>query len=274
MVRWQEVVERSKALVELQAPNFREHDGFKTQLRKYAYNCGIDRIEFREMDVGAILVKRPDAGHTIVLNKTHSKARHRFSIAHEIAHLLVAPILGSRANHRRKLARGQDPEGSRIERLCDSLAAAILMPEKTVSGFAIDSDWSANCLPRISKCFDVSFEATARRFVGINPDPCALVTWRTSQDGRPIYVRNTVASDAMGRCWIKFDSKGQSAVLSTKTIDARDSDCLLSTAEDVEITRGYADRARTSVSKGVLTETLSRGRRPYRMNYSVLHFGR
>ena len=271
MVRWQEVVVRSKALVESQAPKFRETGGFKTQLRRFAFSCGIDRIEFREMDGTAILVRRPGDGITIVLNQAHSKVRHRFSIAHEIAHLLIVPILGSRAIHRRKLSRGQDPEGRRIEHLCDTLAAAILMPEKSVREFAISSNWSASCLPEISKFFDASFEATARRFVGIHPSPCALVTWKAAQDGRPVYVRNTVASDAMGRCWIKFASERKSIVLNEKALDADD---LLESIEDVEITRGYADRATTTVSKGVCTETLSQGRRPYRTNFSVLHFGR
>ena len=271
MSGWQTIEARAIAFAEVESPKYQSSTGIKTQLRLYAFDRGIDRIEFKDMAGDAITTERSDSKFTVVLNRSHHKSRHRFSIAHELAHLIVEPLIEHRAVHRRKFARGQDPEGRRIESLCNRLASVILMPKVSVDDIASGSDWSASCIPTIAKAFDVSFEAAARRFVNLHHSSRALLVWRVSADDRPTYTRNTIWNDALGRCTIRFvDNKSP---VSARKPGVASGDRVVSTNEDIAITRGYFDRSTTSFSKQVRTETFARGRAPYRTMYSVVHVG-
>ena len=103
---------------------------------------------------------------TIYLNRGQVKSRHRFSTAHEIAHLLVEPLIDHRSVHRRRYAPTQDDEGRRLEVLCNDMASAILMPRKRVEALLDRTGRTAACIPEMTRDFDVSFQAAARRYSG------------------------------------------------------------------------------------------------------------
>ena len=147
----------------------------KVELHRLSDDFGIDRIDLRDMEGDAMTLRRPDGAYTLFLNSTQPRIRHRFSVAHELAHLILSPILGTRAVHRRRFSRGQDPFGDQVEYLCDDMAAAILMPASRLEPLLVSGRYSAQCVPKISETFDTSFEAASRRFVQLNRSPCGLV---------------------------------------------------------------------------------------------------
>ena len=154
----------------------------RTRLHNLACEMGVDRLELYQMDEDSLVVERADGQHTMFLNSEHVKSRHRFSAAHELAHLLISPIIGHTEVHRRRFSPNQDNEGRRIEFLCNDMASAILMPRKRVEALLDQTGPTARCLPSLVKDFGVSFEAAARRYVNVVPLPCAIVKW-TARDG-------------------------------------------------------------------------------------------
>ena len=181
----------------------------KVELHRLAASYGIDRIELRvmERDSAAVSVVCADGGLTLFLNSSHPRVRLRFSVAHELAHWILAPIVGERTVHIRRFSKNQDPFGDQIEFLCDEMASAILMPALCVKKTLEASHLSSRCVPKIAYSFDTSFEAAARRFVKLSPERCALVVWNKSSDGSIRYSRRTIWNDRLGRCLIQLDGK-------------------------------------------------------------------
>ena len=200
-------------------------------------------------------VKRPDGRYTLFLNSSQPRSRHRFSVAHEVAHLLLDPILGVRAVHRRRFSKNQDPFGDQVEYLCNDMAAAILMPASHVKNRIASQDGSAECVPEIAASFDTSFEAAARRFVELNRMPCALVIWRKTYADGIAYFRNTIWNKPLGFCTVTFDERHLSDAL--QRFD-RNAFRFVSTRETVAVIKGRGVRSTRSVAKDVTVESFAR----------------
>ena len=183
---------RGLLAAEAKGQQYFSHAIGKVELHRLTADQEIDRIDLREMESDAMTVKRPDGGYTLFLNSSQPRLRHRFSVAHEVAHLLLTPILGDRSVHRRRFSKNQDPFGDQVEYLCNDMAAAILMPAGRAEQLMSSKEWSAQCVPEIAASFDTSFEAASRRFVELNKMPCGLVIWRNTSSHGIRYLRNTI----------------------------------------------------------------------------------
>ena len=159
---WTSIRARALDLAESKGLEYNDPDLPRTRLRRLASELGVDRLELHEMEGDALVVERTTGQYTMFLNSGHVKSRHRFSTAHEVAHLLASPIIGGRAVHRRRFSPNQDDEGRQIEILCNDMASAILMPRKRVEALLDQTGPTAQCIPNWIKDFDVSFEAAAR----------------------------------------------------------------------------------------------------------------
>ena len=153
----------------------------KVELHRFLDDYKVDRVELRDIQPDAMTIERPDQGFTLFLKSSQPKVRHRFSVAHELAHLLLTPVLGKRVVHRRRFAKHQDPFGDQVEYLCNDMAAAILMPASHVSPLMSDNGYTARCVPEIARAFDTSFEAASRRFIALNERCCGLIVWAQGQ---------------------------------------------------------------------------------------------
>ena len=221
-------------------------------------------MELREMEGDALVAERTLGQFTIYLNRGQVKSRHRFSTAHEIAHLLVEPLIDHRSVHRRRYAPTQDDEGRRLEVLCNDMASAILMPRKRVEALLDRTGRTAACIPEMTRDFDVSFQAAARRFIQVVSLPCALVVWRM-QDGirredKPITNISLRAGS------LKF----QGANLASPSCSKRIGAAILS-KEDVTIYPGPYRRLAPIDVKEATVETLGHGRGKYRRMYSFVY---
>ena len=195
---WKDIIQQGVEVAESKGKEYSPSSRDKTKVRRFAASLGVDRVELREMGEDALLVKRPDGNITVFLNSNQPRVRHRFSIAHEVSHLLLEGVLGKEALHRRRrFAPHQDPEGQRIEALCNTMASSLLMPRERVSELLSEVGWTAGSVQTIAKSFDVSFEAAARRYVKVNPRQCAMVILDRSRDGRMKPTQRPVLSDAL-----------------------------------------------------------------------------
>lgn len=136
-------------------------------------------------------LKSPSGKHYICVNAEDPEQRQRFTICHEIAHI----VLGLKSDHATQPWSAKRP---REERLCDSFAAELLMPEGLFRPLAEESAVSLASVDALAARFSASAVATGSRFAAAISTPCAFVL---SERGK---VRYTSRSKALVdvKAWI------------------------------------------------------------------------
>lgn len=149
---------------------------------------GIEELETDAFE-GGLLTERDKANGIILVNRASGHRRRRFTIGHELGHFLCPSHLpkdddGFRctpADMRRASASNSD-RAAQMEVEANRFAALLLLPQ---AQFRKDM----NCRPsaniqhiiELANRYDVSKEATARRYVDLHDEPCAAVI---SQNGQ------------------------------------------------------------------------------------------
>lgn len=124
-------------------------------LETLARNLGVDRIQDEELPYDGGIFREPDGRLVIKLNAYNPFTRRRFTLAHEIAHLLLGTVPGLRSTCR------EDPV---LERACDCIAAELLMPSELAPAFIRTlGPPSPEKLSIIAKRYGVSLHAAAIR---------------------------------------------------------------------------------------------------------------
>ena len=144
---------------------------------------GVTNVRYVDLPFDGLL--RPSsAGATIMLNSNDSRARQRFSWAHEIAHALLDP----------NNPAGRNFPGSvgSIEAQCDRIASVLLMPNPTFRDYLLTYGLSINSIPKLADIFFTSIQATAMRYVtvmGQLTKPCVLIVSRFGQRNSGLKLR-------------------------------------------------------------------------------------
>ena len=265
---WKDIIQQGLEVAESTGKEYSPSPRDKTKVRSFAASLGVDRVELRNMEEDALLIKRPDGHITVFLNSRQPRLRHRFSIAHELSHLLLEDVLGKETIHRRRrFAPHQDPEGQRIEALCNTMASSLLMPRERVSELLSEVGWTAGSVQTIAKSFDVSFEAAARRYVKVNPRQCAMVILDRSRDGRMKPTQRPVLSDALEGSSIELVAPpyGQEDSISRAFSETR----MVVSPEKVVLSRGRGRNRKSSILSAKV-ESLGRGFSKNRRVYSFV----
>ena len=105
-------------------------------------------------------------------NPDRPKTRRNFSIAHEIVHTFFPGYQDK--FHTRHQSGKFNPENE-VEFLCDLGASEIVMPTPEFDLDAKSMGVSLKSLRKLSKLYEVSFEATAIRMITTDFYPCALM---------------------------------------------------------------------------------------------------
>ena len=173
------VTERAKILVN-QLIKHRGHDMPPFLAEEYAKITGIKRIEKADLGQSSGVLLRLAEGQIIKVNQKDSIVRQNFSCAHEIGHILfnelkLAPYLRE-AEFRNPKALGLS---TRIkERLCDTVAKELLMPEKVFIKYLSNLGVSINTIEYLSRFFCTSIQTTAIRVAEISNEHCIILVWR------------------------------------------------------------------------------------------------
>ncbi|SCK42581.1 Predicted Zn peptidase [Variovorax sp. HW608] len=148
--------------------------------------------ELEPGESGYTLTKR-DGSSVIIVNERERLERQRFSICHEVAHI----VLELKSDHR------DTPSWSYAKRdeneiACDIFAAELLMP---LDAFKRDADQeppSFQLVERLRGQYVVSFAACASRLAAVSDYPCAFVTMNAR------VIRHASRSKALRdlRAWI------------------------------------------------------------------------
>ena len=146
-------------------------------------------VEYADLPTGIsgrlVVQKKPPR---IEIRRDDSPQRTRFTIAHEIAHLCFLENVPLFPKERGDLAMSN--RGSlREERLCDQIAAELLMPrlrfERTGRAFAPSFD----ALRQLQLTFGVSLTAALRRVVDLRVWSVGYAQWRREEEGLALVKR-------------------------------------------------------------------------------------
>ena len=160
-------------------------------LEALASGLGVKDIRRRPLTKGqdghhgidAMLIPLSD-GYSVVINDTVTAARQRYSLAHELGHimLLTTNSLPRRPTRSPRYRSGSPTTDTKKaeERLCDEIAAELLMPEELFKEEIESQGRSLHNLPKWANSFRTSLTATAIRYWELLPEASHLIRWRKS----------------------------------------------------------------------------------------------
>jgi Zn-dependent peptidase ImmA (M78 family) len=135
-----------------------------------AVNAKLKKEELGEGESGYTITK-PNGKHIITVNSLETDERQRFTICHEIAHIVL------------DLASSHDevPSCSYAKRhpneiACDAFAAELLMTYQQWLSLVPKEEPSLELIQHMADLFGTSFPAAASRFASLSDIPCAFVT--------------------------------------------------------------------------------------------------
>lgn len=135
-----------------------------------AANAKVKKDELDEGESGYTVTK-PNGKHIITVNSQETEERQRFTVCHEIAHI----VLCLESSHE------EVPSWSYAKRhpneiACDTFAAELLMPYQQWLSAAPKEEPSQELIQYMADLFRTSFPAAASRFASLSCTPCAFVT--------------------------------------------------------------------------------------------------
>lgn len=134
---------------------------------------GVRTIREVTMSSDARLIPDGD-GLAVEVNRTQTRGKRRFSIAHEVAHTLLPGYSGETVDDD---TTGAYAPANEDEALCDVGAAILLLDPRRLRNCASDADPSLTTLTSLANLFDASLQATAAQLARLNVWPCAFVFW-------------------------------------------------------------------------------------------------
>ncbi len=141
-------------------------------LVRIARHLGVQRIRELDIRLDGQLVELADGGYEVILSRNAPHTRRRFTLAHEIGHILAASPGDESMNCGDAAA----------EELCNRVAAELLIPERFITDRAAGMD--VGTLRRLATRFQCSLEATAWRVLNMGQVAGALLIWRPLEDGK------------------------------------------------------------------------------------------
>jgi Zn-dependent peptidase ImmA (M78 family) len=140
--------------------------------------------------IDAMLVPLPE-GYSVVINERAPETRRAYSLAHELAHIMLLELKSSAEGvPKAKRYRSANEKWKAEERLCDAIAAELLMPEDKFSEVVARYGQSVEHLPRLANMFGTSLTSTAIRYWELLPEPCHLISWKPRVQEREVIAPN------------------------------------------------------------------------------------
>jgi len=134
----------------------------------------LKKEELDEGESGYTLTKR-DGTSTIVVNERERLERQRFSVCHEVGHI----VLELSSNHR-EIPSWSYAKRDENEIWCDMFAAELLMPYDKFKADVDKEEPSFELIERLRLKYVTSFSATASRMAAVSDYPCAFVTMNST----------------------------------------------------------------------------------------------
>jgi Zn-dependent peptidase ImmA (M78 family) len=143
-----------------------------------------------------LTVTRANGQHIITVNSLELEQRRRFTVCHEIAHIVLE--LPSKHD---ELPSWSYAKRDINEVMCDTFATELLMPYKMFKEKIPKVEPSVEVIEFLAAEFKASFPAAASRYATLIDIPCAFVTMERGQ------VRYAARSTALRRIWARIPAR-------------------------------------------------------------------
>jgi Zn-dependent peptidase ImmA (M78 family) len=140
---------------------------------------GITSIRHRKMKSTLGMVKEGNDGSLTMLLNSRQPLRERFTMAHEIAHTIVDKMGDKPATV--VLAARTPRRGTALERLCDQIAAELLMPYDMFRRSMDGEGVSLDTVERLAKVYEASLQSTALRLGELSDEEAQVVCWEREE---------------------------------------------------------------------------------------------
>jgi hypothetical protein len=157
-------------------------------VKSAAKYVGITQVHEVEMsDCDGLLSSTAHGTYIASLRKGQGAARKRFTLAHEVGHAIVYKSIGSGAfvgSYRQLRCRAETADQKDEERLCDVLAAELVMPRSQFVQTMEELGVCAVTVPAIAQRFGVSLQAASTRIAQILPYDVGIALWTLNEESR------------------------------------------------------------------------------------------
>ncbi|MFQ5904455.1 MAG: ImmA/IrrE family metallo-endopeptidase [Candidatus Binatia bacterium] len=151
-------------------------DRIPVNLRKYTDRLSIDVKLVHDLDDEVAARMFPiGQRRKVLVNARHTREKQRFTIAHEVAHVLLELSLSHEKRYLLKNTLNRFTGKSKEETICDLCAAELLLPEAFVERDVKCADLGFGEIRKLASRYYASLTATAFRYAQFNPFPCAVV---------------------------------------------------------------------------------------------------
>lgn len=168
----------SAGLAEQVAAQLRAHvltaRGLPVEVDDLARSLGVDEIVHATGIIEDGRLERRSGHVRVVLSARGSEQRRRYTLAHEIGHLLLADP------QRDTIARRMTSDDE-VERFCDSFAAALLLPKELLEAEYRSRPQALKTVRRLTAQCDVSLAAATVRLNEVAGWSNALLHWKRSE---------------------------------------------------------------------------------------------
>ena len=157
----------------------------KTKLRSIATFLEVREIVSRPVDVAGMVVPIPD-GYVVILNEKDSEQKNQYTIAHELGHLVIAHAKANGVPADSQInctAFRKGPNDSNEERMCEAIAAEMLMPAEMFAAKVASFGTTLASVPRLAAIFGTSITATTLRYWELLPQPALIIKWNRVKSG-------------------------------------------------------------------------------------------
>jgi Zn-dependent peptidase ImmA (M78 family) len=163
-------------------------------LSRVAAQLGVHSIVEKRIRAAGLLLADTPQNQIIVVRSSDSRCRRRFTIAHELGHILVAKAMGQSV----EVFYRDGHQSTSEERLVDRVAAELLMPYDLFREAMRLCHKSANNMRwshvfRLREWFDVSISAVRRRLLEINDISTVFIRAFTNEGPLKTVARCSIA---------------------------------------------------------------------------------
>lgn len=127
------------------------------------------------------VIPRLEGGYWIRTNKNDSRERQRFTVCHEVGHILfqTSALFPEQFSHPLQ----QRYDAIIEESVCDKIATSLLMPADAYRREALALPVTLDSVSELAEVFWVTRDAALVRLLELRPWRCAWVQWRIGRDG-------------------------------------------------------------------------------------------
>ena len=166
---------------------------------------GVRKVRPTAMLLEGALRPAGESQFDILVREDRHVKRQRFTIAHELGHLLFYRFAANSKAAQQKAAATAPQEE---ERLCNVAAEELLMPEWFVQQAFSASDDALTCVRTVARDCQVSLEAAVIRCSSLIKEEGAVQLWRKDTGWRLALARKTGRARVQLNSYVEYDGEG------------------------------------------------------------------